>query len=74
MTTGPRAHLHRYHQLALWQRPLWVLVAALGLDFVFAQSGVDWPVRTWTLGLALVVALGARAAVPPVVVRHRLRA
>ena len=65
MTTGPRAHLHRCHQLALWQRPLWVLVAALGLDFVLAQSGVDWPVRTWMLGLALVVALGARLLFRP---------
>ena len=65
MTTGPRAHLHRCHQLALWQRPLWVLVAALGLDFVLAQSGLDWPVRTWTLSLALVVALGARLLFRP---------
>jgi hypothetical protein len=65
MTTGPRAHLQRCHQLALWQKPLWVLIAALGLDFVFAQSGVDWPVRTWTLGLALVVALSVRLLFRP---------
>ena len=65
MTTGPRALLHRCHRLALWQTPLWVLVAALGLDFVLAQSGVDWPVRAWTLGFALVAALGARLLFPP---------
>ena len=65
MTTGPRTLLHRDHRLALWQRPLWVVVAALAVDFVLAQSGVDWPVRTWMLDGALVVALATRLLFRP---------
>ena len=60
MNPGVRALLRRHHRRALWLGALWVAVAGLTLDLVWARLGVDANLRLLALALATVGAVSAR--------------
>ena len=60
MNPGARALLRLHHRRALWTGALWIAVAGLTLDLVWARLGVDGRLRLCALGLAAVGAVLAR--------------